>query len=408
MLTAAVLAVTGASASRPRPARAAGTASRTRSGGSARSRRPGCAPCWPCSPRSAPRWVSSRSRCPRSAPSAAPRRRAACCSQRSRPGAWPAACSTARGPGRARSAAPSRFCGLGAGVRCSPSPVLRALSVLRGRAAGRPVAWSLAPARLRRAGGTATEAFAVMIMGIVAGKALGNALRERRRLRSYEAAVLTAAGFAASGPARLARRRTLASGRAPSWSRLRACSRRCRARIAARRLPRATDREHSSPSRRRSSRVRRVASGLQLDVEARSATGARARGDVRGTPRRLTGSTLRSAERSSVERPGTTNEVDGPPIPGPLMTFGRLLSSGGRRTRRQSRSWLSYPERPYSGLVDVGKHERPRTLASRARGYDRTAGLRVARSASVHLEATGPRSARGAWHRRQGPRRADA
>jgi MFS family permease len=59
--------------------------------------------------------------------------------------------------------------------------------------------------------GTATEAFAVMIMGIVAGSAAGNALAGAIvDAASYEAAVLSAAGLAALGAAiTAARRRSL-------------------------------------------------------------------------------------------------------------------------------------------------------------------------------------------------------
>ena len=60
--------------------------------------------------------------------------------------------------------------------------------------------------------GTVTEAFTVMVMGIVAGTAAGNALGGTIvDAASYEAAVLCAAGAAAAGAAwALARRRTLA------------------------------------------------------------------------------------------------------------------------------------------------------------------------------------------------------
>jgi MFS family permease len=64
--------------------------------------------------------------------------------------------------------------------------------------------------------GTVTEAFTVMIMGIVAGSAAGNALGGAIvEDASYEAAVLVAAAAAALGAAYvLARRRTLSPGRA--------------------------------------------------------------------------------------------------------------------------------------------------------------------------------------------------
>jgi hypothetical protein len=61
-------------------------------------------------------------------------------------------------------------------------------------------------------GGTVTEAFAAMVMGIVAGTALGNALGGAVvESRSFETAVLTAGAIAAAGAAlTLVRRRTLA------------------------------------------------------------------------------------------------------------------------------------------------------------------------------------------------------
>ena len=69
--------------------------------------------------------------------------------------------------------------------------------------------------------GTATEAFAVMVMGIVAGNAVGNALAGAVvEGASYEAAVLTAAGLAALGAGiAVARRRTLTARSAASSSR---------------------------------------------------------------------------------------------------------------------------------------------------------------------------------------------
>ena len=69
--------------------------------------------------------------------------------------------------------------------------------------------------------GTATEAFAAMIMGIVAGNAVGNALAGAVvDGASYEAAVLTAAGLAALGAGiAVARRRTLTARSAASSSR---------------------------------------------------------------------------------------------------------------------------------------------------------------------------------------------
>jgi predicted MFS family arabinose efflux permease len=59
--------------------------------------------------------------------------------------------------------------------------------------------------------GTVTEAFTVMVMGIVAGTAAGNALGGAIvDAASYEVAALTGAGFALAGAAcALARRRTL-------------------------------------------------------------------------------------------------------------------------------------------------------------------------------------------------------
>jgi len=62
--------------------------------------------------------------------------------------------------------------------------------------------------------GTVTEAFTVMIMGIVAGNAAGNAVGGALvEGASYEAAPLAAAGAAACGAAYVvARRRTLARG----------------------------------------------------------------------------------------------------------------------------------------------------------------------------------------------------
>jgi predicted MFS family arabinose efflux permease len=59
--------------------------------------------------------------------------------------------------------------------------------------------------------GTVTEAFAAMVMGIVAGTAAGNALGGSLVESSYDAAVLTAGAIAACGAALvLARRHTLA------------------------------------------------------------------------------------------------------------------------------------------------------------------------------------------------------
>jgi len=59
--------------------------------------------------------------------------------------------------------------------------------------------------------GTVTEAFAAMVMGIVAGTAVGNALGGSLVESSYDAAVVTAGAIAAGGAAlALARRRTLA------------------------------------------------------------------------------------------------------------------------------------------------------------------------------------------------------
>jgi hypothetical protein len=60
--------------------------------------------------------------------------------------------------------------------------------------------------------GTVTEAFAAMVMGIVAGTAAGNAAGGALvESASYEAAVLVAGGVAAAGAAlALARRSTLA------------------------------------------------------------------------------------------------------------------------------------------------------------------------------------------------------
>jgi hypothetical protein len=60
--------------------------------------------------------------------------------------------------------------------------------------------------------GTVTEAFAAMVMGIVAGTAVGNALGGSLVESSYDAAVLAAGAIAAAGAAlALARRRTLAA-----------------------------------------------------------------------------------------------------------------------------------------------------------------------------------------------------
>ena len=62
-----------------------------------------------------------------------------------------------------------------------------------------------------RPGGTVTEAFAAMVMGIVAGTAIGNALGGALvESASFEVAVLAAGGIAVAGAAfALARRRTL-------------------------------------------------------------------------------------------------------------------------------------------------------------------------------------------------------
>jgi MFS family permease len=59
--------------------------------------------------------------------------------------------------------------------------------------------------------GTVTEAFAAMVMGIVAGTAFGNALGGALVESSFEASVLAASGIAVLGAAlALTRRRTLA------------------------------------------------------------------------------------------------------------------------------------------------------------------------------------------------------
>jgi hypothetical protein len=58
--------------------------------------------------------------------------------------------------------------------------------------------------------GTVTEAFAAMVMGIVAGTAMGNAVSGSLVESSYDAAVVTAGAIAAGGAAlALVRRRTL-------------------------------------------------------------------------------------------------------------------------------------------------------------------------------------------------------
>ena len=184
----------------------------------ARARR-GCGRCSSCSARSGPRSASSRCCCRRSRTSAARPRPAACYLALLSAGSlvggivygarsWPGA------PER-----PARRVLL---LALGPGFALLAAAARRGRAVAR-CCWScglvLAPATVVASTlldtaappGTMTEAFAVMVMGIVAGTALGNALGGAIvEGWSYEAGALVAGAIAVLGAAvAVARRRTL-------------------------------------------------------------------------------------------------------------------------------------------------------------------------------------------------------
>ncbi len=137
--------------------------------GSGRSPPPACGRCSSRSARSGPPSASSRCSCPRSRTSAARQRRAASTS------------------------------------RCCRLLVMCGLVLAPATVVASTLLDTAAPP------GTMTEAFAVMVMGIVAGTAIGNALGGAIVEHwSYEAGALTAGAVAALGAATaLARRRTL-------------------------------------------------------------------------------------------------------------------------------------------------------------------------------------------------------